>query len=45
MKEFDKPADRLIEAIKQWSERMDGVVLTPKEILKRATEVLKERLK
>lgn len=44
MKETDKPADRLIEAIKQWHERMDGVTLTSKELLKKATAVIKERL-
>lgn len=45
MKEFDKPADRLIEAIKQWNKRTKGVDLTEKQILKQATDVLKERVK
>lgn len=44
MKERNKPADALLEAIKQWHERMDGVTPTAKQLLKEATDVLKERL-
>lgn len=44
MKEYDKPADSLLEAIKQWHERTDGVTLQPKQLLAEATKVLKERL-
>lgn len=45
MKETDKPADALIEAIKQWEKRTKGVVLSSKELLAKATNVIKERLK
>lgn len=44
MKERNKPADELLEAIKQWHERIEGVTLNPKQLLKEATDVLKERL-
>lgn len=44
MKEQTKPADALLEAIKQWHERTDGVTLAPKQLLSEATKVLKERL-
>lgn len=43
-KEYDKPADQLLEAIKQWSKRMDGKTLSPKELLAKATAVIKERI-
>lgn len=43
-KETDKPADELIEAIKQWYRRTEGKVLKSKEILSKATKVIKERL-
>lgn len=43
-KETDKPADKLLEAIKQWSERIDGKTLSPKELLAKATAVIKERI-
>lgn len=42
--ETDKPADRLLEAIKRWEEHMTGKTPNPKELLKKATDVLKERL-
>lgn len=45
MKEFDKPADRLLEAIKQWHSRTEGKDLTAKELLKEANKILKERVK
>lgn len=41
---FNNPADHLIEAIKQDSERTDGKVLTSREILNRAVSILEERL-
>lgn len=44
MKEFDKPADQLLEAIKQWYKRKDGVDLDSKQLLKEATNVIKSRL-
>lgn len=44
MKEYDKPADRLLEAIKQWHKRINGVDLTGKELLSEATKILKERI-
>lgn len=44
MKEYDKPADALIEAIKQWHQRTYGKNLTSKELLAEATKILKERL-
>lgn len=43
-KETDKPADALLEAIKQWHQRMHGVVLSGKELVSKATDVLKERV-
>lgn len=43
-KETDKPADELLEAIKQWSERIEGKVLSSKELLSRATAVIKKRI-
>lgn len=45
MKEFDKPADRLLEAIKQWHKRINGVDLNEKELVKEATKIIKERAK
>lgn len=44
MKERNKPADALLEAIKQWVERTEGRTPDPKELLKEATKTLKERL-
>lgn len=44
MKEYDKPADHLLEAIKQWSKRIDGKTLSSKELLAKATAVIKERI-
>lgn len=42
--ETDKPADRLLEAIKRWEEHVTGKTPEPKELLKKATAVIKERL-
>lgn len=44
MKEFNKPADQLLEAIKQWHKRTEGKDLNSKELLALATKVIKERL-
>lgn len=44
MLEQNKPADELLEAIKQVVERSSGETPTPKELLDKATKVLKERL-
>lgn len=43
-KETDKPADALLEALKQWHKRTTGEDLSAKELLKQATNVLKERI-
>lgn len=43
-KETDKPADELIEAIKQWSKRIEGKTLSAKEVLAKATAVIKKRI-
>lgn len=43
-KETDKPADALLEAIKQWHKRMHGVVLSGKELMAEAGKVIKERI-
>lgn len=40
---FAKPADNLIYAIKRKARDQEGVELTTKEIIKRATQVIKER--
>jgi hypothetical protein len=45
MKEYNKPADELLEAIKRWYEHTEGRTLKPKQLLAKATEVLQERLK
>lgn len=43
-KETDKPADELLEAIKQWHQRINGVALSGKQLLKEATDVIKKRI-
>lgn len=42
--QVNKPADGLIEAIKQHFQMVEGKTLTSKEILKVATDVIKRRL-
>lgn len=44
MKEYDKPADQLLEAIRQWYKRVEGRVLSQKELLTKATDVIKKRI-
>ena len=41
---YNKPADRLIEAIEHQTKDLEGVDLEAKEVLKIATDVLKRRL-
>lgn len=43
-KEQDKPADALLEAIQQLQVRTHGAPFNPKELLKEATKVIKERI-
>lgn len=43
-KETDKPADALLEALRQWHKRTTGKDLTNKELLAQATAVIKERI-
>lgn len=45
MKEYDKPADALLEAIRQWYQKVEGRVLSQKELLAKATDVIKTRIK
>lgn len=44
MKEQNKPADELLEAIKTWCQKVEGKTLSGKELLERATNVLKSRI-
>lgn len=44
MKEYNKPADELLEALKQWHKRTTGEDISAKELLAQATKILKERI-
>lgn len=44
MQDYNKPADALLEAIRQWHKRTYGVDLSGKELVAEATKVLKERV-
>lgn len=44
MKEQDKPADELLEALRQWHKRTTGEDLSDKDLLAAANNVLKSRL-
>lgn len=44
MKEQNKPADALLEAIRQWHKRTYGTDLNGDELLAEAVKVLKERI-
>lgn len=44
-KETDKPADQLLEAIKQWYKRTEGVALTGRQQVEKATKILWGRVK
>ncbi len=43
-KEYDKPADQLLEAIRQWYKNTEGRILSQKELLAKATAVIKGRI-